>query len=179
MDMKIYRTAQEIYRGDPSPIDLADFDADYGRKELGKDLGSSAAWGPGIYFTGQKDIAEMYGPNVTKKFLKNSNILTKQSPLFSYDQVGKMLDGVGQNKVEEAIFNWDEDYNIGRRLLINSIINEDNPLDQIMNIWAEVFYHQDPNAFMDFMVKNGIDGIFIQKAEDETYYVIYNKELLI
>ena len=176
--MKIYRIAQEIFRGDSTPVNLEDYDVEYGIKELGKELGSSAAWGPGIYFTGQEDIAQMYGANITKKFINNANILTKQSPLFSYNKMNKILQGIDQETMESAILNWDEDYNIGKKMLLQSIINGDNCLEQIMNIWAEIFYHQRANDFIELMVRNGIDGIFIQKEDDETYYVIYNKAVL-
>lgn len=177
--MNWYRKAveQELFRGDPNPIDIGDFDPGYAVKELGKELGSSAAWGPGIYFVSQKDIAELYGQNITRKVIDNARILTKQSPLFNYKQIDKMLQGVDKDKVEMAISNWSEDYKNGRKLLIQSILNADNPLDQLMGIWADVFSHQNPQAFIDLMIKNGIDGISIQK-DDATYYVIYNKNVL-
>ena len=173
--MKIYRIAQEIFRGDSSSVSLEDYDVGYGTRELGKELGSSFALGPGIYFTGQEDIAQMYGINITRKFVNNANILTEQSPLFSYNQIDKILKGVDKKTMETVISNWDENYNTGKRMLLESIVNGDNPLEQIMNIWADVFFHQSPNVFVDLMVRNGIDGIFLQK--DETY-VIYNKMVL-
>jgi hypothetical protein len=130
-------------------------------------------------FTGQEDIAGMYGSNITKKSLNNAKILTPQSPLFSYKQIDKILQGVDNKMLKVAVLNWNEDYNIGKRTLIQSIASADNPLEQLMNIWADVFSHQNGNDFIDLMIKNGIDGISIQKKEDETYYVIYNKAILI
>ena len=177
--MKIYKISQVIFRGDSSPISLENYDVEYARKELGKDLGSSSAWGPGIYFTGQEDIARMYGENITKKVLNNAKVLTKQSPLFNHNQIEKILQGVDETTMQTAISNWNEDYDIGKKELINSIVNSNNPLEQLMNIWADIFSHQQPNDFMELMVKNGIDGIFIQKEEDETYYVLYNRNVLI
>lgn len=56
-------------------------------------------------------------------------------------------------------------------------MSESNPVEQIINIWADVFYHQNPNLFMETMKNNGIDGIALVK-EDATYYVIYNKDVL-
>lgn len=178
--MNWYKKAieQELFRGDSAPINIENYDNEYAIRELGKDLGSAMSWGPGIYFTGQEDIAGMYGSNITKKILSNANILTKQSPIFNYRQIDKMLQGVDKQKVETAISNWSEDYKKGKNLLIQSILNADNPLEQLMNIWADIFYHQNPQDFVDLMIRNGIDGISIQKAEDETYYVIYNKNVL-
>jgi len=177
--MNWYKKAQAIFRGDPNPIDIQNYNPEYGVKVLGKEMGSSGAWGPGIYFTGQEDIAGMYGSNITKKSLNNAKILTPQSPLFSYKQIDKILQGVDNKMLKVAVLNWNEDYNIGKRTLIQSIASADNPLEQLMNIWADVFSHQNGNDFIDLMIKNGIDGISIQKKEDETYYVIYNKAILI
>jgi len=176
--MNWYKKAQEIFRGDLNPINLENYNPEHGTKELGKDLGSSMAWGPGIYFTGQEDIARMYGSNISRKVLRTTKILTKQSPLFNYKQIDNMLQGVDKERMNTAISNWDEDYNSGKRMLIQSILNADNPLEQLMNIWSEVFSHQKPNSFIELMIKNGIDGISIQKKEDETYYVLYNKTVL-
>ena len=175
--MNWYKKAQEIYRGDPEPMDLEKYDFGYGVKELGKQLGSSAAWGPGIYFATKEDVAQMYGSNITKKVLNNARIITKQSPMFSRQQIDKILQGVDKEKMDVAISNWDEDYNRGRKILVESIVKANNPMEQLMNIWADAFQHQDPNAFVELMIKNGIDGISLTK-KDVTYYVIYNKAIL-
>lgn len=176
--MNWYKKAQTtIFRGDPNPIRIEDYDVGYGIKELGKELGSSSSWGPGIYFTTEEDIAQMYGSNITKKILHNANILTKQSRLFNSQQIDKILQGVDQEKMKTAASNWNENYINGKKLLIQSLINADNPLDQLMNIWADVFMHQDPSAFIELMIQNGIDGISITK-DDATYYVIYNRSIL-
>jgi len=65
--MNWYKKAEEIYRGDTNPITVDEYDPEYALKELGKDLGSSAAFGPGIYFVTKEDIAQMYGSHITKK----------------------------------------------------------------------------------------------------------------
>ena len=176
--MNWYKKSQVIFRGDSNQIDLQNYDPAYGVKELGKELGSAMSYGPGIYFTGQEDIAQMYGQNITKKNLKNANILTEQSPKFNHKQIDKMLQNIDKTTLEIAISNWDENYHVGKKILIQNITNADNPIEQLMNIWANVFSHQNPNAFIELMIKNGIDGFFIQKNENETYYVIYNKAVL-
>lgn len=177
MSLNWYKKAQEIFRGDPNPIDLDQFDVEYGNKVLGKDLGSVASLGPGIYFADTEEGASMYGSNITKRVLQNANILTEQSPLFSYQQIEKILRGIDKEKMETAILNWNENYNIGKKELIKYILNSNNPIDQLMNIWADIFYHQNPNTFMELMAKNGIDGIVIPR-HDASIYVIYNRNLL-
>lgn len=176
--MNWYKKAQEIYRGDPNPMNLDDYDPAYGTETMGKPDYTAASWGPGIYFTDQEDVARMYGSNITKKNIHNAKILTPQSPLFNYQQIDKILKDIDKEKIETAISNYDEDYNTGKKMLIQSIINANNPLEQLMGIWADVFYHQNPSKFIELMIKNRIDGISLQK-KDVTYYVIYNRNILI
>ena len=177
MAMNWYKIAQEIYRGDPAPINIKDFDSEYGTKQLGKELGSSLSNGPGIYFTSNEQDAKYYGSNITKLVLNNANILTKDSRKLNAKQIEKILNSIDKEKIEFAVSNLDENYNIGKRMLLKMIMNEPDPVEQLMNIWSSVFYHQNPNMFMEVMKNNGIDGIAKTK-EDATYYVIYNKEVL-
>ena len=167
----------ELFRGDPKPISIEDFDPEYGTRHLLKDLGSSLSEGPGIYFTTQEEDARLYGSNITRKTLQDANILTKESPRFNYRQIEKILQGVGKEAMELATSNWDENPNVGKRMLMESIMSADNPVDQLIVIWSNVFYHQNPAKFMELMTRNGIDGIAKHK-EDATYYAIYNRGVL-
>lgn len=174
--------AQTIYRGDEKPVSIQDFDPEYGTKVQGKELGSAAAWGPGIYFVDQEDIAHYYGSNITKLVLQKANLITPKSPKFQKKQIDKILQGVEKEKLETAAQNWDENPQIGRRLLIESIMQAEDAINQLMTIWADVYYHQNPQDFMNLMIENGIDGISMAKTDStgrtSTYYVIYNKAVL-
>ena len=83
-----------------------------------------------------------------------------------------------------AVSNWNENYNIGKKMLIESIVDyADNATGQIMLIWADVFARQDPNSFIQLMVNNGIDGIAVvipnaATNQSDTHYIIYNKNVL-
>jgi len=88
-----------------------------------------------------------------------------------------MLRDIDKGKMLIAISNWDENYNIGKKILLRTIVDSENPVEQLMNIWAEIFHRQSPREFIDLMVKSGIDGISKSK-EDATYYVIYNRGIL-
>jgi hypothetical protein len=180
--MKIYKISQtsqtlKLFRGDPKPIELNNYNPEYGVKELNKQLGSSLAEGPGIYFTTDQQEAKQYGENITTKSLKKANIITKQNKLFNYQQINKILQKIDKEKLEMAALNWDENFHTGKSMLIKSILNTDNPIDQLMNIWSDVFYHQNPKEFMEVMTNNGIDGIAIQK-NDAIHYIIYNTNIL-
>jgi len=43
------------------------------------------------------------------------------------------------------------------------IKKKDNPLDQLIDIRAEILHRQDPEKFVKAMKDNGIDGIVIKK----------------
>jgi hypothetical protein len=181
--MNWYKTSQQLLRGDPQPLDFDKYDPGYGVRELGKQLGSSAAEGPGMYFTTDEKNASWYGSNITRKTLQNANILTKESPKFKANQINKLLQGISKEKMENAASNWDENYYIGKKKLIESIMTADNPVDQLMIIWADVFYHQNPSEYINLMLANKIDGISMDKHSliansDVTHYVIYNKNVL-
>ena len=175
--MNWYKKAQEIYRGDPNPISLQDFDPEYGVKQLGKDLGSSLRGGPGIYFTDNKEDAETYGKFVTKKTINNANLITPTTKPFNTKQIENILNNIDKEKMIIATSNWDEDYNTGKQMLINSIINEENAINQLMAIWANIYHHQNSPEFMKLMTNNGIDGIIIPKG-NTLHYVIYNRDIL-
>jgi len=186
--MNWYKKAKEdqmsLFRGDENPIDINDFDHDYAVNTLGKELSSSKAHGPGIYFTVSEENAGFYGSNITRKTLQNANILTESSPKLNYRQIDKILQGMDRERIEIAVSNWHENYNIGRRMLIQNILDDNNAIEQLMLIWADVFSHQNPNEFVRLMVDNGIDGIsvVIPNAADpnnnDTHYIIYNKNVL-
>ena len=80
--------------------------------------------------------------------------------------------------MKSATSNWSENYSVGKKLLIESIMNSENPIEQLMAIWSAVFYHQNSNSFIELMIKNNIDGICYERIESK-HYVIYNKKVLI
>jgi len=176
--MKIYRIAQEIFRGDETPINLDEYDFDYCRKNKLKDLGSSMAYGPGIYFATAQDVANMYGSNITSKQINpNAKILSESGRKLNRNTIVKILNSINKETINSAAINWDENPYKGKQMLLNSIMEAKDPVDQLMSIWSEVFYHQDPNTFVNTMIQNNIDGISKTK-EDVTYFVIYNRGVL-
>jgi hypothetical protein len=186
--MNWYKTAKEndilLFRGDESPLDIENFNNEHAIKTLGKELGSSMANGPGIYFTVSEKNAGFYGSNITRRTLETSNILTESSPKLNRRQIGEILQGVDQSRMEIAVSNWHENHWIGKNELIKNIMNADTAIEQLMLIWSDVFFHQDPYGFTQLMTDNGIDGIsvVIENASDpndnDIHYIIYNKNVL-
>jgi len=175
--MNWYKTSQSIFRGDSQPMNMQDYDPEYGVKGLGKELGSSLAKGPGIYFTTNEEDAQSYGNNVSNFNINNANIISEDSPKFTKSKITNILKSINQNLLTQAFSNWDENPHNGKILLINSIMNTENPIEQLMSIWSDVFSHQGANDFMILMTKNGIDGISIQRPYSK-HYVIYNRNIL-
>lgn len=166
-----------VYRGDTSKIDLKDYDVEKGIKD-GKELGGAFAEGPGIYFTTKESNAKGYGSNISQiNIPKTANIITDESPLMSRASITKMLKDVDGETLDIAYSNWAENKTEAKKLLIDALMNAENPKEQLINIWADVFYHQQPNEFMSLMKKHGIDGIKVAK-EGQDHYVIYNRDLL-
>lgn len=173
-----YKIAQQIYRGDPTPISMDQYDVEYALKQNVKSLGQIFAYGPGIYFASHKDVAEMYGANITQKELKNdANMLTENMPPLNKKVIISILQGIDPEKLETAASSWDENYQAGIKMVIDSIMNETNPVDQLLSIWANVYFHQNPQNFMNVMSNKGIDGI-VKTNNDVTFYVIYNLNVL-
>lgn len=178
--MNWYKKAQTIYRGDPIQLDISKFDPEYGRKKLTKDLGATMSEGPGIYFTDQLKNAQFYGEHVTQKSISpNAKILSANHPKFTSQQINKIVKSIDPQLFQQAALNWDENFNRGRQLLLNSIMMEENPVNQLMAIWAEIFSHQNPQEFMRVMTGNNIDGIVVDKQENIKHYIIYNPKVLI
>jgi len=109
---------------------------------------------------------------------KDSNILEKGQKKLSISKINKLLTSIDKETLDIALSNFDENPIIAKRNLIDAINNADDAQEQIINIWADVFYHQKPEKFMKVMADNGIDGLKIDK-EKLSHYVIYNKKSLI
>ncbi len=179
VDLKLLnKTSQTIYRGDESPIPIENFDPEYGVREQGKQLGTSMGEGPGIYFTDSKDNAENYGEHISSYTINNvANFISASSPKLNYRQIEKILNSIPQDIVNIASSNWDKNLQKGRRILIKTILDGDNAIDQLMGIWAEVLNRQNPKMFMGIMKDFGIDGIKIDRG-NYTNYAIYNPNVL-
>jgi hypothetical protein len=167
----------KIYRGDPEPISIGSYDVTKGLK-AGKELGAAMAEGPGIYFTTNLHDARSYGKNITEFVVgKCSNIITDKSKKIGNNVINNIINSIDKETLEIALSSWNENPTTARKMLLEEISRTDNPQEQLINIWATVFYHQHPEKFIEVMIKNGIDGIKIKK-EGHDHFIIYNKKIL-
>jgi hypothetical protein len=168
---------QKIFRGDPTPITLEKYNPNAGI-EAGKELGQSMAEGPGIYFTTHPKNAASYGKNITEANLSTgAKIIDKHEKPLSRASINSMLNKVDKETLDNALSNWDENPRIARNMLLDAIHENATPQEQLMSIWADVFYHQSPDKYMDLMAKSKIAGMEIEK-EGLSHFVVYDKKAL-
>lgn len=176
-DCSIIKEDVKIFRGDPTPIDLKKFDVESGLKS-GKEVGSTMAEGPGIYFTTSRKNAESYGKNVLEaKIEKCTNIITDESKKLKPEKIKSILNTIDKETLEIALSNFDENPHTAKKILIDEINKNESPKEQLISIWADVFFHQNPQKFIKSVAKNGIDGIKVKK-EGFDHYIIYNKNAI-
>ena len=170
--------SQTIYRGDEAEIDNTNFDPEYGTEVLGRQLGSSMGEGPGMYFTTCPKNAENYGEYISKYIIApNANLISKNHPKLDKKQIKIIIQKIPSDIVEIASSNWDEDINRGKEILIDNIFDNENIIDQLIDIWAEILNRQDPKMFMEIMKSVGIDGIIVERGNYQNF-AIYNLEII-
>ena len=166
-----------VYRGDTSnDFALHEYNLNKSINE-NKELGGIFAEGPGIYFTTNKETASRYGEHVSEVNIPLTKFITPDSPPFSYEKIKSIVQSFSQETQEIASSNWDENFEAGLIKTINSIVGNDNAVDQLMTIWADVLSHQNPEEFVRIMTMHGIDGV-VADQENEQHYIVYNKQLL-
>jgi len=167
----------KVFRGDSVKIDPSQFDLNRAMGENIKDLGGIFAEGPGVYFTTNKKTAQGFGKNVSERNIPTEKFIDQKTAPLDRTKIEKIIDSFDAETVELAASNWAEDFEHGKQLLIDTIMEEETAFDQLIGIWAEISYHQNPETFVDIMVKNGIDGTIVDKT-GEQYLIVYNKSLL-
>jgi hypothetical protein len=131
-----------------------------------------AEW-PWIYFTSSIDEAKNYGWNIVKtKPSGNINILTTKSPKFSKKEVEDIIWLLPNDRVDIAIWDWGS-----KADLIDNILWDGSPIEQIQSIWSDVLYNQNNKDLLNALSKNGIDWISKKKWWN-IHTVIYNKDSL-
>lgn len=162
----------KVYRGDSTNFNLQNFEFGRELRKNKKDLGSTMSQGPGLYFTTDLEQAKCYGKYITcLKISPEFNFIHSETPKFSREFIKKLVSSFDKETIEIAVSGWRENPKIGMKMLIDNIYGDEyiEPIEQIINIWAEVLYHQDPEQFIKDMVSNGIDGIIT-----DNLYILYN-----
>ncbi|OGF48632.1 MAG: hypothetical protein A2231_01545 [Candidatus Firestonebacteria bacterium RIFOXYA2_FULL_40_8] len=166
-----------VFRGDKLPVSMKHYDVSAGIK-AGKELGGAFAEGPGIYFTTDLKNAKTYGQNITQRDIDIGNFVSKKTPILSKSKIESILGNIDEETMATALSNFDENPNNARKMLVDAIMNADNAHDQLINIWADVFYHQQPEKYMQAVAQTGIKGFEVPKEGGAAHYVVFDKDVL-
>lgn len=163
----------ELYHWSNSIRELKDFDLDISMqkaKQWSWLWWSFAEW-PWIYLTSSKHEAQWYWPKVSTFKTEWANIISKDTDKsLSTKEINQIIDWIDKNIVDRAILDfW------SKKDLIDSIKNWWNTYDQLMEIWASIFNHQNPKWYVNAVKNIWIDWLEIPK-EWTKHYVVYNPE---
>ena len=163
----------ELYHWSNSMRELKDFDLDVSMQKAKQWswLWWSFAEGPWIYLTSSKAEAQWYWPKVSTFKTEWANIISKNTDKsLSSKEINQIIDWIDKNIVDRASLDfW------SKKDLIDSIKSWWNTYEQLMEIWASVFNHQNPKWYVNAVKKIWIDWLEIPK-EWTKHYVVYNPD---
>lgn len=130
------------------------------------------AFGPGIYFAKDKDLAEKFGNIIyCAEIADFKNLNNKKSP-----NSNQLLNLIKLAEDWESIIqNWDENINIAIKKYINIIIKK-SEYDAFSQIWLD-FYRYNPISYIRNMVNMGFGGA-IRNDDGTEVYIIFNPLLI-
>lgn len=130
--------------------------------------------GVGIYFTSSEEDAYSYGPNVYKVELD----LNKTVPLnkkVSPKEIDFLMKSAGEERLEDVLSNWDENPRIAYKILLDSIMDNDNAHQQFLTAWYEIYRYY-PLDYLYNMIKLSYDAIILPRNQGVIHYVVFNPE---
>lgn len=130
-------------------------------------------FGPGIYFTSNKETAIGYanGGFVYTVELSLRNTIDADKAV-NDNIIQQMID---RSPDENAYTNWDENEVKAKFEALKAYRKEDNMYDALMSVWYD-WYNSDPVDFVREMVKIGYDGYVYNHNNDEDYVIVYNPQ---
>lgn len=139
---------------------------------------SIAQFGPGFYLAAEDDLAKHYaGTNGFVKTIKlertNKIYESSSKPRLTFAKIG--VNNIPKDKIDDVLSNWDENPFKAKKLLLESLMDQENLGEQIQAIWYDCYRYRE----IDFMkvfapVCEGI--LFYEKGE--RILVAYNPEIL-
>lgn len=142
------------------------------------------AYGLGFYFSNSKDDASHYGKNIFELDMRKLCILKKEGRGFNREEIMHWLltlKRIAPHYYENAWTSWNENEQLGRFAVIDSIIEQagDNPVEQILAFQSEIFI-RDTEIWNRIAKSIGIHGIEIKdpyKTGDKelAHYIIYDR----
>lgn len=160
-----------LYRGDKTPIPLSQQDPLAVFNPITTECLMAFTSTPGLYVTTSKENALHYGSYLTTVRLKQNARISET--LIPKPLVIKILKS--HPNLEMALSNWSENKREAVEMLLESIMDETDPVERLKAIWSDAQFSN--SDFVSAMVKAGIDGIKVPK-DPYFHYVIYNKKII-
>jgi hypothetical protein len=146
--------------------------------------------GPGIYFTTSIEDAGRYGGNVHRVILRPRK-LVPLSGRINIEQIKKLIlsslnlsDERGLFEIdindfyESGLSDWDEKPIEAFRKAVNSIGQySKSPHDAFQNVWYS-FFKNEPQKYLEQMVKLGYDGVKVSKTGLD-HYIVFNPNIIL
>lgn len=180
-----YKSAEEfvkaqggtIFRGDTTPINLADMDTTKVFNPAEKEALSAFNNTPGLYFTDSIDNAKSYGKNLTEVSVKPT------AKIIDVNNAPKILKRADVEKIirsnpriEDWAMNWSEDFDDAIKQITDSVMAEKGNGNEFLKaIWSDGGFSE--GDFVTAMKNAGIDGLKVPK-DGVNHFVIYNKDAL-
>lgn len=127
------------------------------------------SYGPGIYFTNDKETAERYGKYLYTIKLNTAGFITSKSRI----DRSTILNIIDTNVDDMILSNYSESKHIAYKMLTEAIFNANNYIEVLQNVWMEIF-NLKSKKYLEECVKNKINGITIDLKNNLKYYIVYN-----
>lgn len=143
---------------------------------VGKEEANDAD-GTGIYFTTDKNDAMHYGKYVYTVKIKPRKIISDKTRSVSRTLLSKLVKM--RDEWELNAQDWDENENIGLKLFLDSVFDEDNAKEMLLTVWHD-YYRYSPIEYCKNTSKLGIDGIIstLKWTGGVEHYIIYNPDII-
>jgi hypothetical protein len=128
-------------------------------------------YGPGVYFTDSKEVAEAYGRFVHTVEIDLSKFVKPKTRL----NVPK-LKTMAAKASKAVLTDWAENPKEALRLLTDSLLNSDDMQDAMTYLWRDVFHLDNVKTCAEF-VRSGYTG-FVVPMKDAMFYTAFTPNVV-
>ena len=132
-------------------------------------------YGIGLYFTSDKELAQLFGQYIFTVESNDYKILNGDINNFKKSDIQKALNFFKDRDKESYDYlwsDWDSNENIAIKKIINTILNDETNLEITQSIWYIIFRNRE-KMYLDFMQSIGIDGIEFNVENGIKYLILY------
>lgn len=130
--------------------------------------------GPGFYFSTSKKTAAMHASGPNGHILVVNLHPRKLVPLqgrVNINHVSALMKA--SPRLQDALQDWDENPNVAFRMALQGMVVQGEPKESFERVWYD-FYRNDPQAWLQGMIKLGYDGIMVPQRDGSIHAVIFD-----